>query len=99
MIAAGILTGLLIGLVGVGGVLLAPLLHYVWDVDLHRAMATSSWSFLFTGVPGHLPMRPDQVRPSALHDFAQLATLRALDLISLGVAIGFRLLDDKEGRA
>ncbi len=52
MIAIGILTGLLIGLVGVGGVLLAPLLHSVWDVDLHRAMATSSWSFLFTGVTG-----------------------------------------------
>lgn len=54
MIATGILTGLLIGLVGVGGVLLAPLLHYVWDVDLHRAMATSSWSFLFTGLTGTL---------------------------------------------
>lgn len=52
MIAIGILTGLLIGMVGVGGVLLSPLLHYFWAIDLHLAMATSSWSFVFTGITG-----------------------------------------------
>ncbi len=52
MIAIGILTGFLIGLVGVGGILLSALLHYGWDIDLHRAVATSSWSFLFTGITG-----------------------------------------------
>ncbi|MBF0280647.1 MAG: sulfite exporter TauE/SafE family protein [SAR324 cluster bacterium] len=48
----GITTGLLIGMVGIGGILLSPLLSYVLHMDLHLAMATSSWSFLFTGVIG-----------------------------------------------
>ncbi len=39
-------------MVGVGGVLLSPLLHHFWDIDLHVAMATSSWSFVFTGITG-----------------------------------------------
>lgn len=44
--------GLLIGTVGVGGILLAPLLVYLAGMELHLAMATSSWSFLFTGLAG-----------------------------------------------
>lgn len=48
----GSITGLLIGAVGVGGILLAPLLVYLAGLDLHLAMATSSWSFLFTGLAG-----------------------------------------------
>jgi uncharacterized membrane protein YfcA len=51
-IIIGSATGLLIGMVGVGGILLAPLLVYVAGIDLHLAMATSSWSFLFTGISG-----------------------------------------------
>jgi uncharacterized membrane protein YfcA len=48
----GSITGLLIGTVGIGGILLAPMLVYVAGLDLHLAMATSSWSFLFAGIAG-----------------------------------------------
>ena len=51
-IIAGLITGLLIGMVGIGGILLSPILVYLADFDLHLAMATSSWSFLFTGIAG-----------------------------------------------
>lgn len=48
----GLITGTMIGTVGVGGVLLAPFLFYVLGFDLHAATALSSWSFLFTGIVG-----------------------------------------------
>ncbi len=48
----GSITGLLIGAVGIGGILLAPMLVYLAGVDLHLAMATSSMSFIFTGIAG-----------------------------------------------
>jgi uncharacterized membrane protein YfcA len=51
-IIVGSVTGLLIGVVGIGGILLAPMLVFVAGIDLHLAMATSSWSFLFTGIAG-----------------------------------------------
>ena len=51
-IILGLITGTLIGLVGVGGILLAPLLVFFLDMDIHSAMATCSWSFLFTGLTG-----------------------------------------------
>ncbi len=51
-IIVGSITGLLIGMVGIGGILLAPMLVYIAGIDLHLAMATSSWSFLFTGITG-----------------------------------------------
>ncbi len=44
--------GIAVGTVGVGGILLAPLLTYVGGLELHRAMATSMWSFLFVGAAG-----------------------------------------------
>jgi uncharacterized protein len=51
---SGSVAGLLIGMVGIGGILLAPMLHYIAGVDLHLAMATSNLSFLFTGIAGTL---------------------------------------------
>ncbi len=51
-IIVGLVTGLLIGMVGIGGILLAPMLVYMAGIDLHLAMATSSWSFLFAGIAG-----------------------------------------------
>jgi uncharacterized membrane protein YfcA len=51
-IVVGSITGLLIGAVGIGGILLAPMLVYLAGVDLHLAMSTSSLSFLFTGIAG-----------------------------------------------
>ena len=51
-ILIGLLTGTLIGTVGVGGILLTPLLTFFVGTELHIAQATSSFSFLFTGVMG-----------------------------------------------
>jgi uncharacterized membrane protein YfcA len=44
--------GALVGTVGIGGVLLAPALTYLAGVDIHVAMATSMWAFVFTGIAG-----------------------------------------------
>ena len=52
LLVLGLVTGTLIGTVGIGGILLAPLLNYFLGIDLHLAMAVSSWSFLFTGIVG-----------------------------------------------
>ncbi len=53
-IVLGLITGTLIGTVGIGGILLAPTLTYIVGLDLHLAMAVSSFSFLFTGVAGSI---------------------------------------------
>lgn len=50
----GLLAGLLIGTIGIGGVILVPLLSFVLGFDLHVAMAASSLSFLFPGIVGTL---------------------------------------------
>src|SRR5215213_8032263 len=52
LLVSALIVGVLVGCVGIGGVLLPPALVYVGGLDLHRAMATSMWSFLFTGVAG-----------------------------------------------
>jgi len=49
-IVIALITGTLIGMIGVGGVLLAPFLTYAMGIELHEAMAMSSLSFLFTGI-------------------------------------------------
>ena len=48
----GLLAGLLIGTIGIGGVILVPLLSFVLGFDLHVAMTASSLSFLFPGIVG-----------------------------------------------
>ncbi|MEM7133651.1 MAG: sulfite exporter TauE/SafE family protein [Chloroflexota bacterium] len=48
----GLIVGTMIGTVGIGGVLLAPSLVFLLGMDLPLAMATSMWSFLFTGLMG-----------------------------------------------
>ncbi len=50
----GLLAGTLIGTIGIGGVILAPLLSVVLGFDLHIAMSASSLSFLFPGIVGTL---------------------------------------------
>ena len=50
----GLLAGVLIGTIGIGGVILVPLLSFVLGFDLHFAMAASSLSFLFPGIVGTL---------------------------------------------
>jgi uncharacterized membrane protein YfcA len=44
--------GTLIGAVGVGGVLLVPVLIYLTELDVHQAMATALCTFVATGVVG-----------------------------------------------
>ncbi len=46
------LVGVLIGGVGVGGVLLVPVLVYLGGVDIHVAIAAAMFSYLFTGIVG-----------------------------------------------
>ena len=54
LLAAAFIIGIAIGSVGVGGVLLGPTLIFVAGIEVHRAMATSLWSFAFTGIAGAL---------------------------------------------
>lgn len=54
LLAAALLAGTLIGAVGVGGVLIAPLLVLLAGYDVHQAVAIASWSFMFTGAVGTL---------------------------------------------
>jgi uncharacterized membrane protein YfcA len=49
-----LLAGALIGALGIGGVILVPLLSIVLGIDLHVAMSASSFSFLFPAVVGTL---------------------------------------------
>src|ERR671911_2072063 len=54
LLVSALIVGILIGCVGIGGVLLPPALTYFGGFDLHLAMATSMWSFLFIGGVGTL---------------------------------------------
>lgn len=50
--ASALVVGILAGCTGVGPALLPPMLAYVGGLNLHLAMATSMWSFLFTATTG-----------------------------------------------
>ena len=50
--ASALRTGWLIGAIGVGGVLLVPLLVLVGGMDVAAATPVASFSFLFTGLAG-----------------------------------------------
>ena len=50
----GLLAGILIGTIGIGGVILVPLLSFVLKIDMHIAMSASSMSFLLPGIVGTL---------------------------------------------
>ncbi len=52
LVAATLLVGCLIGAVGIGGVLLTPAVVYIAGFDIHVAMATSVFAFVFTGLAG-----------------------------------------------
>lgn len=49
-----LLAGTLIGAIGIGGVILVPLLSLALGYDIHIAMSASSLSFLFPGIVGTL---------------------------------------------
>jgi uncharacterized membrane protein YfcA len=50
--ASALAVGVMIGCVGVGGVLLPFALLHLAGLDIHLAVSTSMWSFLFTGLAG-----------------------------------------------
>lgn len=50
--AFGLVVGVLIGCVGIGGVLLVPVLTYVGGIDIQVAIAAAMFSYLFTGAIG-----------------------------------------------
>ncbi len=47
-----VVVGILIGAIGIGGVLLVPMLTYVLGISIHVAIATAMFSYLFTGLVG-----------------------------------------------
>jgi uncharacterized membrane protein YfcA len=47
-----LLVGIAIGIVGIGGVLLVPLLTYLGSIAIHIAVASCSLSYLFSGTVG-----------------------------------------------
>ena len=47
-----VFVGILIGGVGIGGVLLVPVLTYIFAIDVHTAIAAAMVSYLFTGTIG-----------------------------------------------
>jgi uncharacterized membrane protein YfcA len=51
IIALALVSGLLIGCIGIGGVLLVPTLSLL-DIDVHQAIGASMFSFIFSGAIG-----------------------------------------------
>ena len=47
-----LVVGVLIGAIGIGGVLLVPMLTYALGISIHVAIATAMFSYLFTGIVG-----------------------------------------------
>lgn len=52
LLASTFIVGALIGCVGIGGILLIPALEVLADVSIQEAMATSLFTFTFTGILG-----------------------------------------------
>ena len=52
LIAVGLGVGFLCGCCGIGGFLLIPALAYAVGMDIHTAMGTALFSFIFTGLWG-----------------------------------------------
>src|SRR5262249_27158776 len=50
LLALGLPVGILIGLIGIGGVLLAPALAHIFGHDIHAAVSLSLASFVLAGV-------------------------------------------------
>ena len=48
----GLIAGLMIGCVGIGGVILVPLLSYLGGVDIRVAIAAAMFAYLISGVVG-----------------------------------------------
>ena len=51
-LVCGILSGLLIGAIGIGGVILVPLLTFALSVDIYQSIAASIFAFVVSGFVG-----------------------------------------------
>jgi uncharacterized membrane protein YfcA len=49
---AGLIVGTLIGSIGVGGILMVPVLVYIAGIDIHTAIASCMFSYAFNGLAG-----------------------------------------------
>lgn len=47
-----VFVGILVGGVGIGGVLLVPILTYILAIDIHIAIAAAMFSYMFSGIVG-----------------------------------------------
>lgn len=54
LVLLGLAVGVLIGCIGIGGVLLVPSLTYIGGLQVHVAIATCMFSYLFSGAVGAL---------------------------------------------
>ena len=54
LVCLSIFVGVLIGGVGVGGILLVPILTYILSIDVHVAVAAAMFSYIFSGIVGTL---------------------------------------------
>lgn len=54
LLFTGLLAGLMIGSVGIGGVIVVPVLSYLGGIGLHNAIAAAMFAFLISGVTGTL---------------------------------------------
>ena len=52
--ACGLLSGLLIGAIGIGGVILVPLLIFALGIDIYQSIAASIFAFVVSGLVGTL---------------------------------------------
>lgn len=52
LLLVSLAVGISIGAVGIGGILLIPALASLAHLDVHQAMATALFTFLFTGISG-----------------------------------------------
>ena len=49
-----VFVGILIGGVGIGGILLVPMLTFILSIDVHVAVAAAMFSYIFSGITGTL---------------------------------------------
>lgn len=54
VLALGLFAGLLIGCIGIGGVVLVPMLHYAGGIPIHTAIGAAMMAYLVSGTIGTL---------------------------------------------
>jgi uncharacterized membrane protein YfcA len=84
VLALAVPTGVLIGAIGIGGVLLPPALIWLGGLDPHEAAGTSTFAFLFTGLVGTIAYARRGAMPWR---FAGFLTAGAAPFAALGALV------------